>query len=222
MIQRIDPSLIPDSPSLEFENALWDAGCQTIAGVDEAGRGCLAGPVAAAILVLSPDSSQIGSLAGARDSKTLSQPKRNQIRLQIENSSIDWGVGFADNQEIDRLGILPATRLAVWRALDQLKIRPDHLLVDYITLPDCPLPQTRLVKGDARSLAIAGASILAKTHRDDWMLEVAEVYPEYGFASNKGYGTPSHRQILLELGPCPIHRRSFAPLKHKQLPLPFS
>jgi ribonuclease HII len=121
-------------------------------------------------------------------------------------------VGWADNKEIDHLGIAPATRLAIWRALEQLQPAPDHLLVDYLVLPDIPLPQTRLIKGDARSLSIAAASILAKTHRDQWMIVQANDHPGYDLEKNKGYGTKSHRHAIQTQGACKLHRMSFAPL----------
>lgn len=217
MTRKIDPELIPLTPSLQFEEALWNAGLIAPAGVDEAGRGCLAGPVTAAAVIL-PAQDQIGqTLAGVQDSKQLSPPEREEARLIIEQASLAWAVGWAGNEEIDRMGIASATRLAIWRALDQLTPAPDHLLVDYIVLPDIPLPQTRLVKGDARSLSIAAASILAKTHRDSWMKGQAQLYPGYGFEQNKGYGTAFHRDAIHSLGACPLHRMSFAPLNQLKI-----
>ena len=152
-------------------------------------------------------------MTGIRDSKQLTAEEREKAKIIVERSSLAWGVGFADNQEIDQLGIVPATRLAVWRALDKLTPPPDHLLVDYLVLPDIPLPQTRLVKGDARSLSIAAASILAKTHRDAMMVANASIHPGYEFEKNKGYGTVYHRDAIRSLGACPLHRTSFAPLR---------
>ena len=213
MTRRIDPGLIPSSPHLEFESALWNAGLPAIAGIDEAGRGCLAGPVAAAVVILPPNHEIATSLTGIKDSKQLSSEEREEARSRIEQSSLAWAVGWADNREIDQLGIVPATRLAIWRALDEISLAPDHLLVDYLVLPDLPFPQTRLVKGDARSLSIASASILAKTHRDALMAAWAKTYPGYGFEKNMGYGTTSHREALRSLGACPLHRLSFAPLR---------
>ncbi len=215
MTRRIDPDLIPASPNLAFERALWEAGLPAVAGVDEAGRGCLAGPVAAAAVIL-PDHTEIADkLKGITDSKQLSPQERERARKVIEISSQTWAVGFADNQEIDQFGIVPATRLAIWRALDNLNLAPDHILVDYLVLPDIPIPQTRLVKGDARSLSIAAASILAKTYRDDLMAVNADKYPSYGFDQNKGYGTAYHRQAIKIHGPCPLHRMSFSPIREK-------
>jgi len=215
MTRRIDPSLIPEYPDLSFERALWKGGLSAVAGIDEAGRGCLAGPVTAAVVILPHGDGVERTLAGTRDSKQLSPNQREILRVKVESSARDWGVGWASQIEIDQLGILPATRLAIWRALDQLSLPAEHLLVDYLVLPDIPLPQCRLIKGDARSLSIAAASILAKTHRDAWMIECDHHYPGYGFAENKGYGTAQHREALLKLGPCSLHRRSFAPLREQ-------
>ena len=213
MTRRIDPGLIPLLPDLQFECAFWEAGLLSVAGVDEAGRGCLAGPVAAAAVIL-PDQQEIANLLeGIRDSKQLTPEGRERARKEVEGYSLSWAVGFADNQEIDRVGIVPATRLAIWRALEKLDPAPDHILVDYLILPDIPIPQTRLVKGDARSLSIAAASILAKTHRDAFMVASASLYPGYGFEKNKGYGTTYHREAIGSQGACPLHRMSFAPMR---------
>lgn len=213
MTRRIDPELIPSAPNVAFERGFWKAGLSAIAGVDEAGRGCLAGPVAAAAVIL-PQSNQIpDQLQEVRDSKQLSADDRERAKTKIENFSLAWAVGFADNQEIDQLGIVPATRLAMWRALDQLRPNPDHILIDYLALPELPIPQTRLVKGDARSLSIAAASILAKTHRDALMVANANRFSGYGFEMNKGYGTAYHREAIQSHGPCSLHRMSFAPLR---------
>jgi len=213
MTRRIDPGLIPPSPDLAFEHAFWKAGLPAVAGVDEAGRGCLAGPVTAAAVILLDDGTIIHKLEGVRDSKQLSAAEREQAKYKVENFSLAWAVGQADNWEIDQLGIVPATRLAIWRALDQLRTIPDHILVDYLVLPDISIPQTRLVKGDTRSLSIAAASILAKTHRDALMAASATKFPEYGFETNMGYGTAYHREAIQSLGPCPLHRMTFAPMQ---------
>jgi ribonuclease HII len=213
MTQKIDPSLIPPTPQLDFERGLWRAGIGLVAGIDEAGRGCLAGPVFAAALILPPDPANLHFFSGVRDSKTLAASRREELRILIEGHSRAWVVGSASNEEIDQLGILPATRLAMQRAIDGLEVKPEHLLVDYVVLPEVPIPQTRLVKGDARSLSIAAASILAKTHRDEYMTLADRDYPSYGFNQNKGYGTAAHRQAILDYGPTPLHRFSFAPLK---------
>ena len=213
MTRRIDPSLIPKAPNLSFEHALWKEGLLNIAGIDEAGRGCLAGPVTAAAVILPYMEEVPGYFSAVRDSKQLSREAREWEQKKIEENCLDWGVGFASNLEIDRYGIIPATRLAVSRALEKIESQPQHLLVDYIELPNNPLPQTRLVKGDARSLSIAAASILAKTHRDALMIILAEKYPAYDLGTNKGYGTAAHREAIQRFGPSPLHRISFAPMR---------
>lgn len=213
MVRRIDPSLIPPRPDLDFEGSLWDQGISLVAGIDEAGRGALAGPVTAAAVILPQQQSILSQLWEVQDSKMLTPAERGSLRLLIETRSITWGVGFASNNEIDQISVIGATRLAIDRALKELSQDPEYLLVDYLVLPESNIPQTRLVKGDARSLSIAAASILAKTHRDEWMISAAEEYPEYDFRSNKGYGTNHHRRTIKNIGPCPLHRNSFAPLK---------
>ena len=205
-----DPSLLPAEPDLSFELILWQAGCMTVAGIDEAGRGALAGPVTAAAVILPPTESLMGRLKGVRDSKQMTPHEREIARERIIQSAITWGVGFAASEEIDQLGIVPATRLAAWRAVESLSPPPAHLLLDYLFLPEVTLSQTALIKGDCRSLSIAAASILAKTARDALMRELDLTYPGYGFAAHKGYGTRVHREALKQLGPCPVHRLSFA------------
>jgi ribonuclease HII len=205
-----DRSLIPAEPDLSFELALWDAGLAAVAGIDEAGRGALAGPVSAAAVILPPDPSMVGCLKGVRDSKQLTPDQRERAREKILQYAAAWGVGYATNEEIDQIGILPATRLAACRALEALSIIPAHILLDYLFLPDINLPQTALIKGDCRSLSIAAASILAKTARDAVLRELELTYPGYGFAAHKGYGTVAHRSALQRLGVCPAHRLSFA------------
>jgi ribonuclease HII len=204
-----DASLLPPEPDLSFELELWQAGLMRVAGIDEAGRGALAGPVAAAAVILPQTMEVIGLLKGVRDSKQMTPKQRETAREWILQYAAAWGVGFATPEEIDQLGIVPATRLAAWRALGQLLPYPDHLLLDYLFLPDVSIPQTALIKGDCRSLSIAAASILAKTSRDALMRELDLRYPGYGFAAHKGYGTLAHRGALLRLGPSPVHRLSF-------------
>jgi ribonuclease HII len=203
----------PTRPDLSFEQDLWDAGLNWIAGVDEVGRGALAGPVAAAALILPPDPAILMQMAGVRDSKQLTPRQRAYWAEHLRQTAVTWGIGYASHLEIDSLGIVPATRLAMQRAIQSLSEAPQHLLLDFIFLPDCHYPQTALVKGDARCLSIASASILAKTARDALMNEMEKMYPGYGFASHKGYCTPHHFQAIQRLGPCPVHRLSFAPLK---------
>jgi ribonuclease HII len=206
---KFDRRLLPAAPNLSFEIERWASGVCVVAGIDEAGRGALAGPVAAAALVLPVDEDLCRQLSGVRDSKEMTPHQREIWAVQLRACALAYGVGMASHLEIDAIGIVPATRLAVQRALESLNISPQHLLLDYLKLPDCPIPQTSLVKGDARSLSIAGASILAKTARDALMRQLDALYPGYGFAAHKGYGTLAHRQALAYLGPSPIHRLSF-------------
>lgn len=214
MTPRFDPALIPSTPSLDFENAGWQQGCTAIGGIDEAGRGAWAGPVVAAVLVLPAGQPGLKALLyGVRDSKQMTARQRSTWADKIKAACRGWGVGEASPAEIDALGILPATRLAAQRALACLSFIPDRLLIDYITLPEVALPQHALVKGDARVLSIAGASVLAKTARDAVMEGYDKDYPGYGFARHKGYGTALHLAALRELGPAAIHRMTFAPVK---------
>jgi ribonuclease HII len=210
---KFDSALIPERPDLSFELALWREGCRFVAGVDEAGRGAIAGPVAAGAVVL-PDNipGLFDQLHGVRDSKVMTAQEREKWALRIKAIAVSWGVGFASHEEIDAVGIAPATRLAVSRALEKLNCPVEYILVDYIKLPEIKIPQTPLVKGDARSLSIAAASILAKTARDALMVEMDEEFPGYAFASNKGYGTEAHRKAIDNRGPCEQHRRTFAPV----------
>jgi ribonuclease HII len=213
MTRRIDPALIPPQPNLLFENSFWNEGILMVAGVDEAGRGSLAGPVSAGAVILPPLDEIQKTLSGVQDSKQLSAAEREEQRILIESTSIAWAVGFADSKEIDQVGIVGATRLAIQRAVDQLIVKPEHLLIDYLVLPNNPLPQTRLVKGDARSLSIAAASILAKTHRDEWMISATIEYPEFHFETNKGYGTSDHLKALKTYGHSALHRMTFKPMR---------
>lgn len=213
MTRRIDPALIPPQPNLLFEHSFWEEGILLVAGVDEAGRGSLAGPVSAAAVILPPLDEIRTTLSGVQDSKQLSAAERAKQRILIESTSKAWAVGFADSPEIDQVGIASATRLAIQRALNQLTVKPEHLLIDYLVLPNNSLPQTRLVKGDARSLSIAAASILAKTHRDDWMISVANEYPEYNLTANKGYGTADHLKAIETYGYSALHRMTFKPMR---------
>jgi ribonuclease HII len=209
MVKKFDRALIPASPDLSFESALWSQGLQFIAGIDEAGRGALAGPVAAGVVILPARQDLPTQLSGVRDSKQMTPDQRAQWAQKLRLIALAWGVGFAKASEIDALGIVPATRLAAQRALQQLSIQPQHLLLDFLQLPQVSLPQTPLVKGDERSLSIAAASILAKTTRDALLCDFERQYPGYGFASHKGYGTAAHRLAIQRLGLSPIHRRSF-------------
>jgi ribonuclease HII len=210
---KFDRNLLPSAPDLSFESRLWSSGFSHLAGIDEAGRGALAGPVAAGAVILPVEPGLIEILRGVRDSKEMTPAQREVWAGRLPGIAITCGVGFASAQEIDAIGILPATRLAVWRALELLKVPPQHLLVDYLEIPGCAIPQTALVKGDARSLSIAAASILAKTARDALLRQLDSQYPGYGFSTHKGYGTAAHLAAIQRLGPCPVHRKSFAPIR---------
>lgn len=200
-------------PTLDREKKLWQKGYQSIAGLDEAGRGAWAGPVFAAAVILPCDSHIQNLLSGVNDSKKLTARQRERWQGCIKAASLDWAVGSASNREIDEMGIAPASRLAMLRALQQLHYKADYLLIDYVHLSESDLPQSSMPKGDARCLSIAAASILAKTARDALMVELDRSYPAYGFARHKGYGTAAHRAALEQAGICDIHRSSFRPMK---------
>lgn len=189
-----------------YEKEAFTDGFQLVCGVDEAGRGPLAGPVCAAAVILPPDL----ELEGLNDSKKLSEKRREALYPLICEQALAYGIAFASEQEIDELNILQATFLAMRRAVGQLGQKPDLALVDGNREPDFgDIPVRTIIKGDSRSANIAAASILAKVTRDRFMLEQDAVYPQYGFAVHKGYGTQKHYAALREFGPCPIHRRSF-------------
>jgi ribonuclease HII len=176
------------------------------AGCDEAGRGCLAGAVYAAAVILPPDFKD----ELLNDSKKLSLKKRMHLRTTIEKEALAWAVGVVTEQEIDAINILNASFLAMHRAVDQLQVRPEHLLIDGNRFTPYPnLPHDCIIKGDGKYLSIAAASILAKTYRDDYMLEQHQKYPQYGWDKNKGYPTKAHRAAIAQHGSCPIHRQSF-------------
>ncbi|HEY7786575.1 MAG TPA: ribonuclease HII [Pyrinomonadaceae bacterium] len=192
---------------LLFENELWEQGYQLIAGVDEAGMAPLAGPVVAGAVILPRNY----KLRGLNDSKKiLDETKRDELAIQIKSDAICWSVGFAEVEEIDRINIYHAGLLAMQRAFQGLSSTPDFVLVDARKIPNCDKPQRGIIKGDALSASIAASSIIAKTTRDAYMLELDRQYEGYGFASHKGYPTPEHCRALKELGALPIHRRSFA------------
>ena len=213
MTFRVDPGLIPAAPDLAFEFALWENGLESVAGIDEAGRGAWAGPVTAAVVVFPAYFALPQNLVFIRDSKQLSAEKRTALEPLIKQKAMAWSVGWASNQEIDCLGILPATRLAMTRALELLKLTPQHLLIDALFIPEYPCGQTGLLKGDQRALSIAAASILAKTARDKFMEAFASKISGYAFERNKGYGTRAHQAALSSHGPCSAHRFSYAPVK---------
>ncbi|MBI3165311.1 MAG: ribonuclease HII [Anaerolineales bacterium] len=198
------------NPDLFHEKELWQA-FPLIAGLDEAGRGALAGPVCVGTVILPRKHPHLlRALSRARDSKQLTPRQRTDLVPLIQQIALAHGIGFAPSEEIDRLGIVPATRLAASRALESIHILPDYLLTDFrLELPELDIPQTAIVKGDARSLSIACASILAKTARDEYMRGLDGEYPQYHFARHKGYGTLLHRKKILELGHSPVHRKTF-------------
>jgi ribonuclease HII len=198
------------SPDLSYEKKLWLA-YKHIAGLDEAGRGALAGPVCVGAVILPDDNPLLlRTLSGVRDSKQLTSRKRDELTPRIKQIAHAWGIGFASADEIDALGIVPATRLAASRALEAMSLFPDFLLTDFrLELPELDVSQTALVKGDQRSLSIASASILAKTARDKLMVELDRQYPQYGFARHKGYGTLAHRGMIAKLEFSPVHRKTF-------------
>ena len=199
--------------SSHYYEGLVEAGC------DEAGRGCLAGAVYAAAVILPPDYQN----ALLNDSKQLSEHRRYELRTQIEHDALAWAVGVVGPQEIDRINILNASILAMHRALDQLTLRPQAVIVDGNRFkPYQQLPYTTIVKGDGKYMAIAAASILAKTYRDDYMLQLDAEYPQYDWRANKGYPTSKHRDAIRQHGTTPYHRMSYNLLGDTQLQLPFA
>ena len=189
----------------KIEQGHFDAGVKLICGVDEAGRGPLAGPVCAAAVIL-PLNIEI---PGLNDSKKLSDKKRRELYPVIKEQAIAYGIAFADQKEIDEINILQATYLAMERAIGQLSVKPELALIDGNRAKDFGLPVETVVHGDSLSASIAAASVLAKVTRDDYMLKMAEEYPGYDFEIHKGYGTKAHYAALTKLGPCPIHRMTF-------------
>lgn len=189
----------------EIEAGLRKKGFAVIAGIDEAGRGPLCGPVAAAAVILPEDF----FVPGVNDSKMLSPRKREELFADITGKCLDYGVGMVDNIEIDRINILNATYRAANIALAQLKMPPQCLVLDAIRLPGCSMHQESVIKGDRKCLSVAAASIIAKVERDRYMAKVHGMYPEYNFESNKGYGTKEHIEAIIKHGPCPEHRISF-------------
>ncbi|MCX8107276.1 MAG: ribonuclease HII [Verrucomicrobiae bacterium] len=213
----------PRGDLFEEEKRLAARGLKVIAGIDEAGRGPLAGPVVAAAVVFPSNAFRSGLpsiLTGLDDSKKLSPAKRDRFyRALVEWDEIDYGIGVVEAETIDRLNIVVATQLAMSRALSQLRQKPQHVLIDGLPVPSINIPQTALIHGDSRSYSIAAASVIAKVTRDRLMLDYDKQYPCYGFARNKGYPTPDHLAAVVRYGPCPIHRRSFAPVREMQLGL---
>ncbi len=190
---------------MRYENDLYSRGARYIAGVDEVGRGPLAGPVVTAAVILPADF----DVLGVDDSKKLSEKKREELFDVIRERAVCYAIGMVDEKRIDEINILEATKEAMVQAVGGLSLRPDHVLIDALTLAEVDIPQTGIVKGDASSVSIAAASILAKVTRDRMMVEYDSRYPGYGFAQNKGYGTKAHYEGLDRQGVSPIHRRSF-------------
>ena len=207
-------------PDLSHERRLYQQGLSVVAGVDEAGRGPLAGPVVAAAVVLPANLSGGESwLKSLNDSKRLTPRQREEAFPLIQQKAMAVSVAEESPSDIDRLGIGKAVIQAMFRAVAGLTVKPEFLLLDYVPIKECPYPYEALVKGDGLSYSIAAASIVAKVTRDRVMVQADSQYPGYEFARNKGYGTERHRNQLFKLGPCPLHRRSFAPLRQAVLPL---
>lgn len=195
--------------SLDIEEEIWQKGYKNIAGIDEAGRGPLAGPVVAAAVIFKKGD----FIEGVNDSKLLSPSKREKLFEEITQKAVAYGIGVVDNQEIDRTNIAQATHKAMRKALGQIREKIDYILVDGNGLPDKIYPQTNIVGGDRKSFTIAAASILAKVYRDRLMKKYDGLFPEYGFKRHMGYGTKEHREAIKKYNPCPIHRRSFSGVK---------
>ncbi|RYG73889.1 ribonuclease HII [Lentibacillus lipolyticus] len=194
----------------QYEQKNYANGCNYIAGMDEAGRGPLAGPVVAAAVILPRDF----KLLGLNDSKQLSEQTREEYFTIIQNEAVSYGISVIDNQKVDEINIYEATKLAMYDAVHQLNPTPDHILIDAVSLGKLPCTSEAITKGDQESISIAAASILAKVTRDNYMKTIHEQYPAYGFASNMGYGTKQHLDMLLEQGISPYHRKSFAPVRN--------
>ncbi len=188
-----------------FERDAWRAGLGRVAGVDEAGRGPLAGPVVAAAVILDPGR----PINGLQDSKLLTPARRAELFAEIRQVAMAVGVGSVDPETIDRINILEATRRAMLEAIEKLPLPPELVLIDALRIVPLPCPQKSLIKGDRRSASIAAASIVAKVTRDRLMVEYDRQFPVYGFARHKGYATPAHQAALAKYGPCPLHRRTF-------------
>jgi ribonuclease HII len=202
---------------MQMEQALWAQGVRWVAGLDEAGRGALAGPVVAAAVVVRQATCDVWG--AVRDSKLLSPAQRSVLAAAVKTEAATWGVGVVDAAVIDAIGIAAATRQAMQQALAVLTCRPDHLLIDWVHLPQVATPQTVQPKADRTMVSVAAASILAKVHRDQLMDRYDLDYAGYGFAAHKGYGVAAHLAALQASGPCPIHRFTFAPLARRPVQL---
>jgi ribonuclease HII len=203
--------------TLKFEKQAWAAGAQFIAGVDEVGRGSLFGPVVAAAVILYPGDNPVYRIRGLRDSKLLPAERREELALLIRRHAVAWAIAAVDSARIDQINIYHASRLAMLHAVQQLRPEANYLLVDAMKI-DCELPQQPIIHGDALSVSIAAASIIAKVERDRMIVAWDPVFPAYNLASNKGYCTPKHLAALREHGPSPLHRQSFAPVWNAPIP----
>ena len=201
--EKLEKELARLSAMEEYEREYRD--CQLICGVDEAGRGPLAGPVAAGAVILPKDC----RILYLNDSKKLSEKRREELFLEIQEKAVAFCVGIVGPERIDEINILQATYEAMRQAIEGLGVKPDLLLNDAVTIPGVDIFQVPIIKGDAKSVSIAAASILAKVTRDHMMMEYDGLFPQYGFGKHKGYGTAAHVAAIKEFGPCPIHRRSF-------------
>lgn len=199
-----------ETPALNLEQELWQSGIKFIGGIDEAGRGAWAGPVMAGVVVLPNDDRIRLTLSGVRDSKQMTPRQRGVWALRIKECALAWAVGSASAEEIDAQGILPATRLAVTRAIEAVTLKPEYLLMDYIHWPGLKQPHWMMPRGESLSLSVAAASVLAKTERDAVMTALDGQYPGYGFAGHKGYGTARHFVAIQKIGFSLQHRRSFS------------
>lgn len=200
------------APTLDQERALWTGGFRFVAGLDEVGRGALAGPVVAGAVVLDPATAAHPLWLRVRDSKQLTPAQREALAPQIMLAALAWGIGCVPAPVIDRVGIAAATRQAMQEAIAGLAVRPDYLLIDWVKLPSVTIHQHSAPKADQRMVSVAAASILAKVHRDRLMVELDGRYPGYGFARHKGYGAAAHLAAIAQWGPCAEHRYSFAPI----------
>jgi ribonuclease HII len=208
--------MVNQVPTFAEEEKLIAQGYKFIAGIDEVGRGPLAGPVVAAAVIL-PLEERPSWLSKVRDSKQLKPSQRESIFDCLMESGIAFGVGMVPPEVIDERGIAPSTRLAMRRAIEKLSTRPDYLLIDYMRLPGIRIPQKGVVDGDSICISVAAASIVAKVTRDRHMVEMDSQFPGYGLAQHKGYGTAEHLEALQRLGPCPIHRKTFMPVRDRLL-----
>jgi ribonuclease HII len=201
---------------MKFEKAARKSGAMRIAGLDEVGRGPMFGPVVAAAVILAPKC----RIEGLTDSKKLTEKRRNELDLEIRANAVAWAIAAVDAATIDQINILRASLLAMRRAVEQLALTPDYLLIDGRDMIDWPCPQQAVIGGDALSLSIAAASVLAKVYRDRMLVELDEQFPGYGLARHKGYCCPEHFEALARLGPTPLHRKSYSPVAQTMLEFP--